>query len=145
LVVSYVTAQEFIDVYREQECIQLTQLDDPMADVIDYAMLDRALEDASEVANSYLRNRYELPVKVTRLLQRIIMKLARRELHRYDPAEVVINDAKEALKTLEQIRDGKISLGIEATTETQVDSIGSPEVFGLDSAEAGGFDLRGYS
>jgi phage gp36-like protein len=146
LATQYATTQDFIQAFGEQEAIQLSNLDNPMGDVVDANHIDQALQDASEEVNSYVRSRYATPISdPPRALKRWVMDIARYLLHRYDPTDTVKKNHEDALRFLREVRDGKKAIDLTATTQEPINSVGAPETFALDDQEPPSFgDLRGY-
>lgn len=132
----YATTPEFIQAFGEQEAIQLSNLDDPMGELVDVVHLDQALQDASEEVNSYLRSRYSTPISdPPRALKRWVLDIARYLLHRYDPTETVKKNYEDALRFLREVRDGKKAIDLAANTQEPINSIGAPEAFTLDEQD----------
>jgi phage gp36-like protein len=146
LATQYATTQEFIQAFGEQEAIQLSNLDDPLGDVVDALHIDQALQDASEEVNSYVRSRYVTPIiDPPRALKRWVLDIARYLLHRYDPTDVVQKNYEAALKFLREVRDGKKAIDLTATSQEPINSVGAPETFAIDEQGTEPFsDLRGY-
>ena len=103
----------------KSELVQLTN-DDPYATEPDEAVLARSIEYACELADGYLMGRYTLPLDpAPSMLRHLCTDIARHWLHRRrinaadfpKPLEAAYSNA---IKILEQIRDGKIQLGIRA-------------------------------
>ncbi|MCI7507996.1 MAG: DUF1320 domain-containing protein [Desulfovibrio piger] len=100
---------------------QLTN-DDPKAEKADMAKVQEAVRAAEELADGYLRGRYALPLStVPTLLRDVVRTIARFKLYERRPEskmpDTVLETYKAAVKTLEQIRSGRITLGVAATAE----------------------------
>ena len=78
--------------------------------------IESALSDATPTIDSYLAGRYPFPLtQVPPILERFSCDIARYFLHDRAPLEEVTNRYKEALRFLEKVAAGQISLGIDAT------------------------------
>ena len=140
---SYATTADMRDRFDEAELRQLT--DDAGAGVIDDARLQRALDDAGDLINAHLAARYDVPIApAPKLLTRLQCDIARRYLYRDEPPAGVKDAHDQAVRTLERLADGRMSLGLDAEGgETAQPASGGPQlsasdrVFGRDS-------LRGF-
>ena len=109
---SYVTKQELISRFGEEELIQLT--DRAGAGVIDDQVLDRAIADADAEIDGYLGSRYSLPLSVIPAsLNRIAADIARYYLYEDAATEHVRQRYEDAVRFLRAISEGKVSLGID--------------------------------
>ncbi len=82
------------------------------------ARISTALERAEEKVNAYLGNRYQLPLSsVPELLKGVTCDLALSRLYVSNVPEQVEERRKEAIRLLEQINTGKVSLGLDATDQ----------------------------
>nr|DAK89305.1 MAG TPA: head to tail adaptor [Caudoviricetes sp.] len=86
------------------------------------AKVQEAVRAAEELADGYLRGRYALPLStVPTLLRDVVRTIARFKLYERRPEskmpDTVLETYKAAVKTLEQIRSGRITLGVAATAE----------------------------
>ena len=110
---SYVTKQDLIDRFGEEELIQLT--DRAGAGVIDDQVLNRAIADADAEIDGYLAGRYVLPLAVVPAsLGRIAADLARYYLYEDAATEHVRQRYEDAVRFLRAVGEGKVSLGIDA-------------------------------
>jgi len=92
--------------------------------VINADNVSRAIADAGELIDGYLRGRYTLPLDpVPGLLNTLAADIAVWRLYarraNIEPMEGVKERYKNALKLLEQIRNGLLSLGAGAVTTTE--------------------------
>ena len=91
--------------------------DDPAAEAISQAVVDEALRQAHELVDAHLRGRYNLPLSpVPSVVKDMSVNLARHWLYARRPEGNDLPDAvtrtyKAALKMLEQMRDGMLSIG----------------------------------
>lgn len=123
----YISTDDLQTAMSRSELIQ-TSNDDARAAAPNEDVLDAAVRYACDLTDGYLRGRYDLPLAgVPTILPPVCINLARYYLHnrRVNRAEFPkhIADAyAKAVKTLEDIRDGKIHLGIDTVKKT-----GQPE------------------
>lgn len=132
----------------KSELVQLTN-DDPFATEPDEAVLAHSIEYACELADGYLMGRYTLPLDpAPSMLRHLCTDIARHWLHRRrinaadfpKPLEAAYSNA---IKILEQIRDGKIQLGIRAEADDATEAL-HPEkgvylVRGKQKMDLGGY------
>ena len=121
----YLTREELLAYMPRRAAIELT-CDDPynMPDSPDMAVIDEALESASELIDGYLRGRYSLPLAETPTVLRDLARvIARYRLYERRPEadlpEPVAETYGAAVRTLEQIRNGRITLGVLETAAPQ--------------------------
>lgn len=99
-----------------QTLIWLTD-DNPEARTVNMLVLEEAVRQAEERVDAYLRGRYELPLNpVPTVIKDACVHLARYWLYGRRPEgadlpEAVTSTYKDALKLLEDVRDGKLTLG----------------------------------
>lgn len=134
----YATLQNMLDRFGQAELQQLTDIGEVASGGVDEEVLDRALTDAAAEINGYLAARYVLPLASTpTLLVGIATDIARYRLYRDAVTETVEKRYKAAVKMLENIAAGKISLGLDASAAPAAVSDGvqfaeSTRVFGRD-------------
>ena len=109
----YATQQDVIDTYGQEA---LTVAADRDGDgVADPGVADKALADASELMDSYLGKRYDLPLPtVPEVLKPVCVDIA---LYRMSQGPATLTDEikdryRAALRWLERVADGKVSLGL---------------------------------
>ena len=117
----YLSPEELLAFMPGKSVAQLTN-DDPKAEKADMAKVQEAVRAAEELADGYLRGRYALPLStVPTLLRDVVRTIARFKLYERRPEskmpDTVLETYKAAVKTLEQIRSGHITLGVAATAE----------------------------
>lgn len=117
----YLSPEELLAFMPGKSVAQLTN-DDPKAEKADMAKVQEAVRAAEELADGYLRGRYALPLStVPTLLRDVVRTIARFKLYERRPEskmpDTVLETYKAAVKTLEQIRSGRITLGVAATAE----------------------------
>lgn len=115
----YCTLADIRATVPENDLIQLT--DDAMPPVaVNQVNVDRAITDAGELIDGYLRGRYALPLSpVPGLLNTLAADVAIYRLYarriKLTPPDGVTERYRNALKILEQIQADKISLGSEGS------------------------------
>lgn len=112
----YATVSDMAERYGEQELIRLTTPDGQPLERIDTDAVERALNEASALADTYLRRRYQVPADVPPPeLTNAICKLARYDLSTGEqkvPSESVLRDRKETLDWLRDVSTGKALLDL---------------------------------
>lgn len=108
---SYATQQDLIDRFGD---IELKELADRDGDgIIDAAVLADALADADALIDSYIANRYDLPLATTpaRLID-VASDIARYKLYKDSPLDAVTDRYKDAMAFLRDVSAGKASLDV---------------------------------
>lgn len=109
---SYATQEDMVERFGLQEIIQRT--DRERSGMVDAAVLDRALIDADARIDGYLSGRYKTPLTtVPRLIVGISCDLARYFLYDDIATDGVKKRFDDAIKLLESISKGNISLGVD--------------------------------
>lgn len=142
---NYATVADFIEAFGQDETIALSNLDDPMIQVVNEAIIQRRLEDATAEINSYLQAAgYTLPLpSVPVMLRNICCEIARYYLDRLRMREDVDTRYKRAIDYLKDIVAGKADLGLNSQNQSVAPSpdlprwFSRPKVFTDDA-------LRGY-
>jgi len=112
---AYATITAMQQRYGERDLIYLSERDDGPADVINTAVIEQAINDASDVINGYLAGRYELPlVTVPNLLEQFCCDITRYKLGTNDVPEHVETRYKDAIKFLMSVAKGELSIGVDA-------------------------------
>lgn len=112
---AYATIAAMQQRFGEQELIYLSERDNAPADVINTAVIEQAITDASDVIDGYLAGRYELPlVTVPNLLEQFCCDIARYKLGTNDTPEHIETRNKEAIKFLTSVAKGELSIGVNA-------------------------------
>ncbi|MFA5825840.1 MAG: DUF1320 domain-containing protein [Gallionellaceae bacterium] len=136
---SYATLADLIDQFDEHEVLALT---DRNGDgVPDAPLVAKALLRASNTIDSYLAGRFPLPLSVVPdQLVDLCCDIARYKLvgSTVTETEEVRNRYKDALKALEQIRDGKLDIGLTVAGAAPAENasvrvVGGGRVFTRDS------------
>jgi len=112
---AYCTLEDLEKIMPEQDLIELTDDDVPAA-VIVTANVDKAIADAGELIDGYLRARYSLPLTpAPGLINTLACDIAVYRLYarrvKLTPPEGVSERYKNALKLLDLIQKGEITLG----------------------------------
>jgi len=112
---AYATIAAMQQRFGERELIYLSERDDEPVDVINTAVIEQAITDASDVIDGYLAGRYELPlVTVPNLLEQFCCDIARYKLGTNDTPEHIETRNKEAIKFLTSVAKGELSIGVNA-------------------------------
>ena len=127
----YCTIDNIKGIMSEQDLIQLTDDHDSGAEVIVSANVNKAISDAGEMIDGYIRARYALPLSpmpgliATLACDIVVYRLYARRT-KLTPPEGVSERYKNALKLLGQIQKGEIDLGVGvANTPEVADSSGT--------------------
>jgi phage gp36-like protein len=122
----YATLADMITRFREEELVQLTDLDNS-GDIV-VPKVQAALDDAAAVMDTYLQQRYTLPLaSVPRVLLNICCDLARAALYEDGVTDVVQKRADAAMQMLRDLATGKIGLGLDPAAQTTAPE-GGPQV-----------------
>jgi phage gp36-like protein len=119
---NYATTADMVELFGNSEMVELTNLDDPGAIAIDQPRLEKALDYASREVDSYLTAaQYQLPLpNVPLVLRNKVADIARYHLDSYRAREDVRQRYEDAVKWLGLLAQGKVSLGLDKTTQEQV-------------------------
>lgn len=137
----YATRTDMETRYRAVDLVELTDVNEPYEGAVNDTVLNQALADAAQLMDGYLRVRYGLPLaQVPDLLVRINCTIAYRNLHRNGAPEEIEAAYKDALKTLDLIRDRKMDIGIgedepAPATGGDVRFVGPGRVFSAETLE----------
>lgn len=120
----YCTSQDVEKQITHEILVQLTN-DTPPQDTVDDSVTYEAILYSSTLIDGYLRGKYSLPLDTHFPLLRIIAidlsiyRLYSRRLQA-DMPDSILEQYKEAIKTLEKIQKGTIALAIKADDESSV-------------------------
>lgn len=107
----YATLTHLIERFGELELTQLTDAATP--GLIDEAVVSRALADAEAVVDGHLGGRYTLPLAtVPPVLTGAVCDLARARLYKDVLPEAVEKRHDDAMRYLEMLAQGRITLGM---------------------------------
>lgn len=106
----YATLADLKARFGELELIQLTDI--AALGVIDEAVVAQALADTEAMVDGYLGGRYTLPLaSVPAILVSVVCDLARARLYKDAAPEIVIQRHQDALRYLDRLALGRITLG----------------------------------
>lgn len=117
---AYITEGELTEYYTEIRILAVaSQQLDP--DEIDSEKMERAIGSAEALVNDYLRGRYTVPVTASERIKQICFYLSYKNLcdESYEIPISVMDNYKQAIKWLEEIRDGKMFLPDEAASTAE--------------------------
>jgi len=116
---AYCTQDDLVTRFGEEELAQLT--DHNWEDGrLDETVIARAIDDATGEIDARLVKRYPLPLETTpRLLTRVACDIARFYLYQDRVTETVEKRYAAAIKLLDGIARGDVSLGLESTQQPQ--------------------------
>jgi phage gp36-like protein len=142
---AYATPEDFIRAFGEPETVQLTNLDNPNTTAVNLVPLERALFDATGIIDMYVGNRYVLPLTVgSTVINGYCLDIARYRLDRINPRDDVRLRYEDALKQLQLVTKGIVSLGAnfvgQSIDATAIDRDGS----GARSCREPSIDLGGF-
>lgn len=130
---AYATLADLVARFGEEQLVQLT--DRLAAGVIDEAVLDQAIADASALIDGYLAGRYPVPLSpAPAILVGYACDLARYNL--FPDANLADDHAvrirhRDAIRFLELVGQGRLSLGMTpAATAGQPQFVAGESVFG---------------
>lgn len=113
----YASQQDMVDRFSEREIVLLTDRSGT-ADIIDTAVLGQAQTDADAEIDAYLASRYALPLASTPgSIVRIACDITRYRLYEDGAPDIVVERYKAAVRFLEHLANGKVSLGLPAAEQ----------------------------
>lgn len=115
----YATQQDMIDRFGEDVLIELTDRTNTPASSIDATVIATALNDASVLADGYLKPVLQLPLSVVPdVLVKIVADIALYYLYgdKADKESAVTRHYNEAIETLEKVAKGLIQISTGAQT-----------------------------
>lgn len=116
----YASQEDMINAFGEEEVIALTNLED-LGNAIDSTRLNAALDYAEGEIDSRLGARFTLPLlSVPLILRNKALDIARYQLEHGKPREDVVRRYEDAIKWLDQVVAGKVSLGDAIATPTTI-------------------------
>lgn len=132
---SYSSLADLINASNEEVIIQLT--DDEGTESVNTDRVLSAIKTADDLIDGYIRGRYNVPLtESVGIIKTISVDVAIYKLHERrletDMPDSLVNRYKNALKMLEQIQKGVLTLGIATISETS----------GAGGTVSGGGDFR---
>jgi phage gp36-like protein len=110
----YVTLQQMIDRFGEQEMIELTNLHSPDNTAINIAAFNAAMLDAESEMNSYIGIAASLPLaSVPVVLNGKAADVTRYYLDTIDPRADVRQRYEDAIEWLKMLANGQVSIGLD--------------------------------
>jgi phage gp36-like protein len=141
----YATQADFVEAFREQEAIMLTNLDNPNGVAINPVPLEKALADASALIDSYCGSRYLLPLNpIPTVANRYCLDIARYMLDRIRSREDVRTRYEDAIKFFEKVCKGLVSLGSDVAGVGVSATLPSNAAAGARVCAEPPIDMRGY-
>lgn len=129
----YATQADMVSHFGERELIDLTDRFDVPLGLINAAVLAKALTRADAEIDGYLGVRFSLPLSVVpALLLDLACDIAHYHLYTLEVPDLVSERYKAAIKTLQAIADGRVSLGLPAATPQGgglVEMVSGPKLF----------------
>lgn len=135
---TYATKPQLVDLYGEDELIQLTDREQPGTGAVVDAVLDRALATADGIVDGYVGTRYPVPLAVVpAVVASIAASITRWSLYGRTVPDAVDAAYKESMRQLRDIADGRMTLGVPAGAEPKkptadVQFNDTPRVFARD-------------
>ena len=112
----YATRDDLIARFGVQS---IESLEKTVAKVVDPAVSEKAIRDATELADSYIASRYSLPLSgIPESLKKYVLDIARYNLYVQKPTEEVTKRYEEALTWLNRIASGRVILQLPANPDT---------------------------
>lgn len=110
----YTTQPDLVDRFGTDELIQISNPTDPTATVVNATRIDNAITDIDALVDAKLAPRFTLPLaSVPRVLRNIACDLVRARLYEDRITDHVASRERQALKLLDEISAGKLSLGLD--------------------------------
>jgi phage gp36-like protein len=135
-VITYASLADAQARYGDELLLVAAQLD--QGDALDEPRILAALGDATEEIDTYLNQRYQLPLNVVpKILIQICVDIA---IYRLSPATALSEEKRvryeDAIKLLQMMATGKVSLGAQVDTVQPVTDL--PDQSGLAVSQADG-------
>jgi len=126
--VSYATLDDLLARYSLDELLALADRDSD--GVIDAAVVDAALADASEVIDGYLAARHQVPLaSVPGIVRGWACDIARHRLHKDSPPDAVTRAYDEAMRQLRDVAGGRLVLQVGGQTSPAAETSDSQVLF----------------
>ncbi len=109
---AYASTQDMIDRFGQTELLELT--DRERSGLIDQTVLQRALDDAGDELDTYVGNRYTLPLaQVPPVLVRLACDVARYRLYDDQAPPEIRTRYQDVVALMGKVASGAISLGLD--------------------------------
>ena len=134
---SYATPTDMTAAFPNRDLVQLTN-EDPSVTTVDSNFIQTYLDKASSLIDSYIEARFTLPFatdEAPAVLKDLCLDIAMYKMQALRPLHDLEDARKryeDAIKTLEKVNQGKITLGLSAQSEEpaiaqNVETIAGPE------------------
>ena len=121
----YCTQPHLTDRFGEVELIQLTNPTDRTATAVNATRIDDAIADIDALIDAKLQARFSLPLaSVPRVLRNIACDLVRARLYEDRITDRVAERERAAMKLLDEIAKGSLSLGLDDAAQPTPSSDG---------------------
>lgn len=137
-ITAYVTPQALVDEFGEKELTELTDLADPPAYQVDYAVAQRSCDRVNAEIGAVLAARYRMPLAtVPEVLRYVALDLGHFYLYSTEPPDWVKTRFDQARARLRDIQTGALPLGQDAAgTDVAQTTTDMPEMVSGDKAFA---------
>lgn len=109
----YTDLDQLTDRFGDPMLVNLTDRGTPQSGAVDTDIVNRAIADTDAVIDGYLAAKYVLPLsEVPPLVSDLATTIAIYKLHIYTPPEKIVEDYKQALRSLKDISGGAIKLSV---------------------------------
>lgn len=137
---SYATPADFVAYFGEQESLELTNLNDPMATEVNLPLLQQHLNYATAEINGYIAGNYTLPLPtIPQILIYHTCDVARYRMDIYKSREDVVDRYERAIAYLRDVAKGIVNLGLDQNN-VEVETVAlepayysAPPIFTLES------------
>jgi phage gp36-like protein len=111
--VPYTDLEQLTDRFGTPMLVNLTDRGTPQTGMVDSDIVDRAIADTDAMIDGHLAGKYVLPMaEMPPLVADLAAMIAIYKLHIYTPGEKIVDDYKQALRSLEKISLGTIKLSV---------------------------------
>ncbi|MGL5924628.1 gp436 family protein [Chroococcidiopsis sp.] len=111
---SYATVEDFISYFGQQESLELSNLNDPMATEVNLPLLQQHLNYATAEINGYIAGNYNLPLPtIPQILIYHTCDVARYRMDIYKSREDVVDRYERAIAYLRDVSRGIVNLGLD--------------------------------
>lgn len=120
---AYTSQTALIDRFGEREIIMLSDRGEVGTGTIDPAIVASAIGAAEALIDGYIARRYALPLaSVPPLIAELALSMAHYKLHLHAAPDNVEAAFKQAMQTLRDISDGRVSLPLPETVLDETDA-----------------------